>query len=92
MRSSQRRAVNETLAAKRAAGQLERVDTAIVRAAQGLADAVDANPRSPGLWKEYREALTVLMAVGKEQAPDGLDVLLADIGRAALGNETTPGT
>jgi hypothetical protein len=89
MRSSQRRAVNETLAAKRQLGQLERIDTAVVRAAQGLADAVDANPRSPGLWKEYREALAVLMAVGKDEAPDGLDELLADIGRAALGDPPT---
>jgi len=81
-----RRALNRTLAAMRASGRLDEMDAAVVVAAQALADAVDTNPRSPGLWKEYREALATLATVGKDAPPDGLDELLDRIGRTPLGD------
>lgn len=64
-------AIDEMIAALKAAGRLERVDAARVQIARRLARAVDENPENVGLWQQYRAAEAVLREV-TENDDDGL--------------------
>lgn len=70
-----RRAVGVMVKALRALGRLEDVDSAIVRATERLADAVDQNPKSPGLWSVYLEALDRLAVIGEVEDDDFSDLI-----------------
>lgn len=54
-------ALEATLQCLRAAGRLEPVDAARVDVLRGLAAAVEAKPYEPGLWREYRAALSEVL-------------------------------
>ena len=58
-------------------GRLERVDEGYVSAGRVLADVLDENPRSPGLWERYVEVLDWLRVVGDDGDPDEFEQLLA---------------
>ena len=64
------------IGALRAAGRLERVDSARVQIARRLARAVDENPENVGLWQQYRAAEAVLREAGQNDG-DGLEDLFA---------------
>jgi hypothetical protein len=51
-------------------GRLEKIDSATVTMARLLASTVDENPASYGLWKQYREALLQLRAIGDHDDQD----------------------
>jgi hypothetical protein len=69
-------AIDEMIAALRAAGRLERIDSARVQIARRLARAVDENPENVGLWQQYRAAEAVLREAGVNDS-DGLEDLFA---------------
>jgi len=54
-------AIRETIAALRAAGRLERVDSSRIQAALGLGEQVDLAPGNPQLWRECRMAVETLL-------------------------------
>lgn len=70
-------AVERTIAALDGLGRLEEVDAALVEVCRGLAAAVDDKPDSPGLWREYREAVKEL--AGGDDGGGGVDELLAEL-------------
>ena len=49
---------------------------ALVAYCEGLAEALDAYPERATLWREYRPALELLMAVGEAGDDDGQAALL----------------
>lgn len=67
------------------AGRLEKVDEALVGLCRGLAAAVDVQPQTAALWKEYREALTALRSAGNERDTDAFGDLLAEL-RSSVGD------
>lgn len=61
--------------------RLERKDAALVALARTLAQAVDADPctdcgtgQNAALWKEYRAAVTALLAVGADPGDEEVDL------------------
>lgn len=50
-----------TLGVLRKLGRVEALDAAQVQLVASLAAAVDADPQSSGLWRQYREALADLL-------------------------------
>lgn len=79
-------AVEETIEALKLAGRIEPIDTARLQAVRSLADAVDTKPFSPGLWQEYRAALSEVLGSDVD-ADDGIHDALAAIRSAApMGN------
>jgi hypothetical protein len=65
-----REAVEMTIEILFGLGRLERIDSATVTMARLLATAVDENPKSQGLWKQYREAIHQLRAIGDSDDAD----------------------
>lgn len=84
--------LERTLAAMTAA--LEPKDEALVALARGLAAAVDADPSSAALWREYRAAVTDLSEVGggDDLDDDAAGFLLAvrTPVRSTVGNAKKP--
>lgn len=77
-------AIDEMIEALRAAGRLERVDTARVQIARRLARAVDENPENVGLWQQYRAAESALREVGTNDDVDSLQELLRALDTAEI--------
>lgn len=73
-----RQAVEDMVAALRAKGQMDAVDSARLVAAQALADAVDSEPTNASLWREYRAALETLRQAG-DNGTDEFAALLAGL-------------
>lgn len=73
-----RQAVEDMVAALRAKGQMDAVDSARLVAAQALADAVDSEPTNASLWREYRAALETLRQAG-DHGTDEFAALLAGL-------------
>lgn len=69
--------LEKTLTCLRDAGSIEDVDAARVEMLRSLAAALDEKPHSPGLWREYREALEGLR--GDDDGDGSLEALLADL-------------
>lgn len=82
---SQAAAFEQTLAALVELGQVAQVDEALVGLCRGLAAAVDAQPATAALWKEYREALTALRQAGESRDTDAFGELLAEL-RSSVGD------
>ena len=61
---------------------------ALLAFCEGLAEAIDANPRSPGLWGEYRMALERLLLAG--DAEDG-EATVLELMHSALGDSEDSG-
>lgn len=55
----------------------------------GLAEVIDANPKSPGLWGEYRQALDTLLSVAEVGETDGQAALLRLVSTPVGDSETT---
>lgn len=66
-------ALNATLAELHRLGRIETLDAAQVQLVRSLAAAVDDDPASAGLWRQYREALADLL-----RADDDADQELAE--------------
>lgn len=75
------RALEVTLSELERLGRLELIDTAKVQIVRSLASALDADPSSASLWRQYREALGELTA----DDDDGFDPsdLFSKMGNAA---------
>lgn len=84
-------ALERTLTALGDLGRLEQTDEALVALCRSTAKALDGTPGRAGLVQQYRECLQMLMGVGSSE-PDGLSELLADIGRASVGDTEATGT
>jgi hypothetical protein len=67
---SNRDAVEMTIEILFGLGRLEKIDSATVTLCRLLADSVDANPTSHGLWRQYREAVERLRAIGDSDEQD----------------------
>ena len=65
-----RDAVEMTIEILYGLGRLEKIDSATVTLCRLLADSVDANPTSHGLWRQYREAVERLRAIGDSDEQD----------------------
>lgn len=85
MNGRNRTAIDEVIETLRQLGRLERIDAALVAAAQTLADAVDSAPDNASLWREYRAAEQELRGVGGE-VDDEFTKTLAAL-RATVGDE-----
>lgn len=64
-------------------------DAALVAACRSLAAAVDDDPGKASLWREYREALSDLMArgAGDGDGGDALAAFLASVRTPVLDSE-----
>lgn len=85
---SNRRAVEATVRDLDAAGRLGQEHQAIIQLARSLASAVDASPDNAALFREYRGALTDLLALATERGDafaELVDRLRAPVGDAANG-------
>jgi hypothetical protein len=69
-------AAETTLNALDCAGRLERVDAARVQAVRSIAAALDDDPRSPQLWREYRELIKELTG---DRDDGGADQLIDEL-------------
>jgi hypothetical protein len=67
---SNREAVEMTIEILYGLGRLEKIDSATVTLCRLLADSVDANPTSYGLWRQYREAVERLRSIGDSDEQD----------------------
>jgi hypothetical protein len=82
---SNREAVEMTIEILFGLGRLEKIDSATVAIARLLATAVDENPKNAGLWRQYRDAIFHLRAIGNNDDQDfaaymeQLDAALRDI-------------
>jgi hypothetical protein len=83
-----RKAVEDMVAALRANGRMEAIDSARLVAAQALADAVDSEPTNASLWREYRAALETLRQAG-DNGTDDFAALIAGLS-AEVGDATKP--
>ena len=83
-----RTALEATIAALESDGRLGPVDSGRVEIARGLADAVDSEPESPILWREYRAAEKALREEAEAHG-DPFDQLLAHLS-AEVGNQEKP--
>jgi hypothetical protein len=70
---SQAEALKEALAAM----DLRPEHRALVGYCEGLAEALDEFPSRATLWREYRPAIELLLAVGEAKADDGKAQLLS---------------
>lgn len=85
-RGPNRRAVDGTLRALRAADRLAPEHDALVQLVRSLADAVDAHPDNASLWREYRTAVTDLADLTREDG-DAFTGLVARLS-APVGDTT----
>lgn len=83
-----RAALETTLEALRTAGRLELIDAARVQIARTLATAVDLEPGSAILWREYRAAEKALREESEAHG-DSFDQLLASLS-APVRDEKKP--
>lgn len=67
---SQRSALRRTVKAMRDGGTLNDSHAALVATAEGLAAQCDTDAGNASLWREYRQALAALYAVGEVAATD----------------------
>lgn len=67
---SNRDAVEMTIEILHGLGRIEKIDSATVTMVRLLATAVDENPKSFGLWRQYRDALIQLRAIGDQDDQD----------------------
>jgi hypothetical protein len=67
---SNREAVEMTIEILFGLGRIEKIDSATVTMARLLATAVDENPQSHGLWKQYRETVAHLRGIGDSDDAD----------------------
>lgn len=67
---SNREAVEMTIEILFGLGRLEKIDAATVTMARLLASAVDENPASHGLWKQYGQAVAQLRGIGDSDDQD----------------------
>lgn len=73
-----------TITTLRELGRLEPVDEALVTATLSLAQAVDADPGSASLWREYQASLRALREVGGDSgSTDGISELVEAIRSSA---------
>ena len=79
-----RRAANRTLRGLRSSGLIRDEHRALVQAVCSLADAVDREPDSAPLWREYRLLLVDLGRLAQHDS-DAFGDLLAEL-RAPLGH------
>lgn len=72
-----------------AALDLSEADSALVAACRSLAAAVDEDPGKASLWREYREALSDLMArgAGDGDGGDALAAFMASVRTPVLDSE-----
>lgn len=80
-------AARRTIASLRDTGRLELADEALVQLVLSLAAAVDNNPDSAPLWREYRAAVQTLRSAS-ECDPDTFGDLIAGL-FAEVGDKTT---
>jgi len=85
-----RTALETTLEALRTAGRLELIDAARVAIARSLATAVDREPGSAILWREYRAAEKALREESEAHG-DSFEQLIAQLS-APVRDETKPKT
>lgn len=81
-------ALEETLAELERMGRVERIDAAGVQALRSLAAALDEKPHSPGLWREYRAALSEVLEAD-DNADDRLSEALDRVREATVGDTST---
>jgi hypothetical protein len=84
-------AVENTITTLRVEGRLGDADDAFVMMAQGLAAAVDAEPENAALWREYRAALTTLIATGSGTGDDDTQSFLVAVS-TAVRHSAVPGS
>lgn len=82
-------AVERTIGELRRLGRLEEIDTARVELLRSLARALDDEPHSPGLYREYRSALSEVLEAD-DDVDDSLEAELAKIrGATSVGDAET---
>ena len=84
---SQVRAARKAIAAMRLGPEHEALKAYCV----GLAEVIDENPKSPGLWGEYRQALETLLSVAEVGETDGQAALLRLVS-TPVGDSAAAGT
>ncbi|MGH7358527.1 MAG: hypothetical protein ACREJR_06925, partial [Candidatus Rokuibacteriota bacterium] len=85
-----------TLKALEQAGRLDDESEAVVAMARGLAAAVDQDPGNPALWRELRQTLMSVAALGADRGPDDdtaawLATIQAPGVRPKVGDAENPG-
>lgn len=70
-------AIQATLDHLDSMGRLEDVDSAIVRALESMARALDDDPGNAALWRQYRETLGELVTDDSGPVSDELEDLLS---------------
>jgi len=70
-------------------GRFADVDAARVQALRSMAQALDENPFSSQMWREYRESLSEVLGAD-DDADDSLAAALAQIAGAAEVGDTPP--
>jgi hypothetical protein len=72
--------LEQTLRELRRLGRVEKIDAAVVQALRSMAFALDADPSSAALWRQYLAALERLTADDNDGAADAaLAELFAEI-------------
>ena len=80
-----RLAAEKFISELRRQGRIELVDAAKVQSVRSIADALDAEPQNAQMWRQYRDATDALLRQD-DDANDGLEKALAELGRAPVGN------
>jgi hypothetical protein len=76
MRTTNSGQLEQTLKELRRLGRVEKIDAAAVQALRSMARALDEDPASAALWRQYREALKELTA---DDGDRSVDEALADL-------------
>ena len=74
--STNREAVDKTLAELERVGRLEAIDAARIQAVRSIADALDDRPYNSQMWREYRETLKELLT---DDGAGDVDRLIAEL-------------
>jgi hypothetical protein len=83
-------ALDQTLAALRDLGRIDRVDSALVQALKSMADSLDHDPSNAALWGRYLGALNNLLGADGD-ADSGFADALAEIrGATEVGDPASP--
>lgn len=69
-------AIEVTLGELEQMGRLEKIDAARVQALRSLAAALDENPHTAQMWREYREAIE---AVTADDSDDSVEDLIDEL-------------
>jgi hypothetical protein len=83
-------ALDQTLAALRDLGRIDRVDSALIQALKSMADSLDRDPSNAALWGRYLGALGDLLGADSD-ADSGFADALAEIrGATEVGDSASP--